>query len=70
MMSLTRIQSNTIIVAPGDAMGTSPKSLMRMLGPAGDPDAHNLLGMNAHFQKVEGGHFHVQFVSGPAAAAA
>jgi hypothetical protein len=51
-------------------MGTSPKSLMRMLGPAGDPDAHNLLGMNAHFQKVEGGHFHVQFVSGPAAAAA
>jgi len=57
-------------VALGEALGKSPKSLMRMLGPQGNPNARNLLDMLAHLQKVEGGQLRVQFVhqSGRAAA--
>jgi hypothetical protein len=51
-------------VALGEALGKSPKSLMRMLGPHGNPTASNLLDIIAHLQKVEGGHFEVQFISG------
>jgi hypothetical protein len=51
-------------VALGEALGKSPKSLMRMLGPQGNPTASNLLDIIAHLQKVEGGHFEVQFVTG------
>ena len=51
-------------VALGEALGKSPKSLMRMLGPQGNPNARNLLAIIAHLQKVEGGHFEVQFVAG------
>lgn len=32
----------------------SPKSLMRMLGPQGNPQARNLLEIIAHLQKLEG----------------
>ena len=38
----------------GAALGRSPKSLMRMLGPAGNPQARNLFEMIAYLQKVEG----------------
>jgi hypothetical protein len=55
-------------VALGAALGKSPKSLMRMLGPQGNPNARNLFDMIAHLQKVEGGHLRVQFVRGSVAA--
>ena len=35
------------------------KSLMRMLGPSGNPQAHNLLEVINHLQKAEGLHFEV-----------
>jgi hypothetical protein len=38
----------------GEALGRSPKSLMRMLGPQGNPQARNLFEMVALLQKVEG----------------
>ncbi len=40
--------------ALGEALGRSPKSLMRMLGPQGNPQARNLFEMVAHLQKVDG----------------
>ena len=49
-----------------DALGTatdkSPKSLMRMLGPKGNPQARNIFAIIAHLQKREGIHFKVQSV--------
>ena len=49
-----------------DALGSltdkSPKSLMRMLGPKGNPQARNLFEIIAHLQKREGIHFKVRFV--------
>jgi hypothetical protein len=41
-------------VALGEALSKSPKSLMRMLSPEGNPQARNLLEMVAYLQKVEG----------------
>lgn len=38
----------------GAALGRSPKSLMRMLGPTGNPQARNLFEMVAYLQKIEG----------------
>jgi hypothetical protein len=38
----------------GAALGRSPKSLMRMLGPRGNPQARNLFEMVAYLQKAEG----------------
>jgi hypothetical protein len=38
----------------GAALDRSPKSLMRMLSPAGNPQARNLFEMVAYLQKVEG----------------
>ena len=38
----------------GAALGRSPKSLMRMLGPKGHPQARNLFQMIAYLQKIEG----------------
>jgi hypothetical protein len=38
----------------GDALGRSPKSLMRMLSPMGNPQARNLFEMVAYLQKAEG----------------
>jgi DNA-binding phage protein len=35
------------------------KSLMRMLGPSGNPQARNLLEVISHVQKAEGLHFEV-----------
>ena len=49
-----------------DALGTatqrSPKSLMRMLGPKGNPQARNLFEIIACLQKHEGMHLKVQTV--------
>ncbi|MCF8083774.1 MAG: transcriptional regulator [Deltaproteobacteria bacterium] len=49
-----------------DALGSltdkSPKSLMRMLGPKGNPQARNLFEIIAHLHKREGIHFEVRAV--------
>jgi len=39
--------------------GKDAKSLMRMLGPKGNPQARNLFDVIAHLQEREGVHFHV-----------
>ena len=39
--------------------GTPPKSLMRMLGPNGNPRASNLLGVISKLQRVSGLHLAV-----------
>jgi len=41
-------------VALGRALSKSPKSLMRMLSPEGNPQARNLFDMVAYLQKLEG----------------
>jgi hypothetical protein len=51
----------------GAALGRSPKSLMRMLGPAGNPQARNLFEMIAYLQKVEGTVLEVRASSAAAA---
>lgn len=38
----------------GEDLGRSPKVLMRMLGPTGNPQARNLFNIVAHLQKLEG----------------
>ena len=38
----------------GRALAKSPKSLMRMLSPAGNPQARNLFEMVAYLQKLDG----------------
>jgi hypothetical protein len=38
----------------GTALGRSPKSLMRMLGPTGNPQARNLFEIVAYLQRVGG----------------
>ncbi|CAB5079743.1 hypothetical protein D3OALGA1CA_30 [Olavius algarvensis associated proteobacterium Delta 3] len=48
--------------ALGSATAKSPKSLMRMFGPKGNPQARNLFEIIAHLQKKEGFHFRVQAV--------
>jgi hypothetical protein len=49
-----------------DALGTvtakSPKSLMRMFGPKGNPQARNIFEIIAHLQKAEGIHFKIHSV--------
>ena len=40
--------------------GKNPKSLMRMLGPAGNPTAENLFGIIAELREQEGLEFDVQ----------
>lgn len=37
----------------GKAVGTPPKSLMRMFGPLGNPRAENLFAVTRHLQKQE-----------------
>lgn len=38
----------------GQALDKSPKSLMRMLSPEGNPQARNLFEMTAYLQKLDG----------------
>ena len=44
----------------GNATDKSPKSLMRMFSPKGNPQARNIFEIIAHLQKREGIHFEVQ----------
>ena len=41
-------------VALGEALGKSPKSLMRMLSAQGNPHARNVFEIVAYLQKVDG----------------
>jgi hypothetical protein len=50
----------------GQAMHRSPKSLMRMLGPTGNPHAKNLFAMVAFLQRHERVRFKVQSSSAAA----
>ena len=43
----------------GEATGTQPKSLMRMFGPRGNPQARNLFGVIGYLQKQVGVELHV-----------
>jgi DNA-binding phage protein len=51
----------------GAALGRSPKSLMRMLSPIGNPQARNLFEMVAYLQKVEGTVLEIRAVNATAA---
>jgi len=53
--------------ALGHATGTPPKSLMRMFGPHGNPQASNLFTVLGHLQKHGG--FHLAVRTEPQAAA-
>jgi DNA-binding phage protein len=46
----------------GKLTGKSSKSLMRMLGPKGNPQARNLFEIIAHLQKCEGIHLEIRAV--------
>lgn len=46
----------------GKIADRSPKSLMRMFGPKGNPQARNLFKIIAHLQKYEGIHLKVHTV--------
>lgn len=48
------INATTGFEALATATGISAKSLMRMLGPTGNPQAANLLAVLEHLQRVEG----------------
>ena len=43
----------------GEATDTPPKSLIRMFGPRGNPQARNLFGIIRYLQKQAGVEFHV-----------
>jgi DNA-binding phage protein len=47
----------------GKAMGRSPKSLMRMFGPSGNPTADNLLGVIGVLQQEAGVRLQVRAVA-------
>jgi hypothetical protein len=46
----------------GDSVHKEPKSLMRMLGPSGNPRADNLFEIIGHLQKAEGVQFELRSV--------
>jgi len=46
--------------ALGRATGTPPKSLMRMFGPRGNPQASNLFAVLGHLQEQGGFHLEVR----------
>jgi hypothetical protein len=52
----------------GDVTHRSAKSLMRMLGPGGNPQARNLFEIVAYLQRSEGVHFEVRSARPPARA--
>lgn len=43
----------------GAAVGTQPKSLIRMFGPRGNPQARNLFGIISYLQRQAGVQLHV-----------
>jgi len=48
----------------GTVTGTPPKSLMRMFGPSGNPNARNLFGVLGELQRQSGVHLHAQSARG------
>jgi hypothetical protein len=48
----------------GEAIGTPPKSLIRMLGARGNPQARNLFGILDYLQKQAGVELHVTAAPG------
>lgn len=44
----------------GEAIATPPKSLIRMFGPRGNPQARNLFGIISYLQKQAGVELHVR----------
>jgi len=48
-------------IALGNALGRDTKSLMRMLGPQGNPTVRNYFEIVAYLQKVEGGTLEVVY---------
>lgn len=62
--SVLRDYVNATIGFPelGELTGKSPKSLMRMLGPIGNPQARNLFEIISCLQEREGLHLKVQAV--------
>ena len=48
--------------ALGELTDKSPKSLMRMFGPKGNPQARNLFEVIGHLQRHEGVHFELRAV--------
>jgi hypothetical protein len=44
----------------GEAVGTQPKSLIRMFGPRGNPQARNLFGVIGYLQRQAGVEFRVR----------
>jgi hypothetical protein len=54
-------------IALGDALSKSPKSLMRMLSPMGNPQARNLFEIVAWLQKIDGTVLEIRAVKAVAA---
>jgi hypothetical protein len=54
-------------IALGDALSKSPKSLMRMLSPVGNPQARNLFEIVAWLQKIDGTVLEIRAVKAVAA---
>ncbi len=54
------INATVGFVPLGKALDMDPKSLMRMLGPSGNPEAQNLFDIIAYLQKKEGVHLEVR----------
>jgi hypothetical protein len=54
-------------IALGEALSKSPKSLMRMLSPEGNPQARNLFDMVVWLQKIDGTVLEVRAVKEAAA---
>lgn len=54
------INATVGFVALAEALGRSPKSIMRMLGPSGNPQARNLFEIVGYLQRKEGVSFRLK----------
>jgi DNA-binding phage protein len=54
------IKATVGFVELAEVVDRSPKSLMRMLGPSGNPQARNLFEIVAYLQQREGVRFHLR----------
>ena len=57
------INATVGFVALAEELGRSPKSVMRMLGPSGNPQARNLIEIVRYLQQKEGVSFHLRIQS-------
>lgn len=57
------INATVGFVALAEDLGRSPKSVMRMLGPSGNPQARNLFEIVRYLQRKEGVSFHLKVQS-------